>query len=249
MTNWTRLLISLILTLPVAWLVNYLADVLPQTRRLTIPLCKACAEPRTLQDFLKMRPCRACQAPVALRTSLVVVGVLLLFIAAAFLPLSGAGYFPALIILSYFMIVFVIDMEHRLILTETSIVGLILGALVGWKLHGLVSTIAGGIAGFLIMFALYGLGILFARWMSKRRGEEIEEVALGFGDVTLSAILGLMVGVQQIVMLLLLAIFLGGIFSLLLLIVLRLLNRYQQFTAIPYAPFLLAAATYLLFRP
>lgn len=249
MTTFFRILICIILAIPASAIVNYLADVLPQSRRLTRPTCKTCDHPRAVREFLLMRRCANCNCNPPMRHSLVLISSILLFIVIGLLPLEDLGLAAGLIVLVYFMVVFVIDMEHRLILTETSIFGLILGILVGWHLHGILPTAAGGISGFLVMFGFYGLGIVFSKWMSKQRGEEIDEVALGFGDVTLSTILGLMVGFQQVFLLLLLTILLGGIFSLLLLIIMRILNRYQQFTAIPYAPFLLSAAAYLLFRP
>jgi leader peptidase (prepilin peptidase)/N-methyltransferase len=97
------------------------------------------------------------------------------------------------------------------------------------------------------MLLLYYFGDLFARWLARRRGQTLDEVALGFGDVNLSGVLGLMLGWPGIIVGLILAIFLGGIFSLLYLLGKIITRRYRTFMAIPYGPFLVASAILLLF--
>jgi leader peptidase (prepilin peptidase)/N-methyltransferase len=151
------------------------------------------------------------------------------------------------VLLLYFGVVTVIDLEHRLILHPVSLVGAVLGLGLGFWLHGWKSTLAGGVAGFVMMFLLYFLGDLFARLIARIRGETLDEVALGFGDVNLAGVLGLVLGWPGIVGGLLLAIMLGGLFSLLFLFVSMIRRRYRTFTAIPYGPFLIASAVLLLF--
>jgi leader peptidase (prepilin peptidase)/N-methyltransferase len=79
------------------------------------------------------------------------------------------------------------------------------------------------------------------------RGKPVEEDALGYGDVNLSGVLGLMLGWPGILAGLTIAILLGGAVSLIYLLVTVATRRYQAFTAIPYGPFLIAAAIVLLF--
>jgi leader peptidase (prepilin peptidase)/N-methyltransferase len=110
-----------------------------------------------------------------------------------------------------------------------------------------VKTLIGFAVGFGVMLAIYYFGILFNRWMSKARGQEIDEVALGFGDVNLSGILGIALGWPRIIVCLFSAIVLGGLLSGLYILVMILRKRYQAFTAIPYAPFLIIAAVVLLY--
>jgi leader peptidase (prepilin peptidase)/N-methyltransferase len=83
--------------------------------------------------------------------------------------------------------------------------------------------------------------------MSKRRGETIED-ALGFGDVNLAGIVGLLLGWPLIIFGLLFAILVGGAFSLLLVAAMMIRRRYQAFMAIPYAPFLVLSVVYALYR-
>jgi prepilin signal peptidase PulO-like enzyme (type II secretory pathway) len=101
-------------------------------------------------------------------------------------PPSQLGFYAGMLLLVYFGIVVIIDMEHRLILHVVSAAGAVLGLILGTWLHGLVPTLIGGAAGFAAMLFFYYLGALLVRWMSRRRGDPQPEEALGFGDVTLS---------------------------------------------------------------
>jgi leader peptidase (prepilin peptidase)/N-methyltransferase len=155
----------------------------------------------------------------------------------------------ALVLIIYFGEVAVIDIEHRLVLHPISLVGALIGLVVGYRLHGLVMTLVGGAAGFVIMLALYYLGELFSRLLGRLRGQPVNEVALGFGDVNLAGILGLVMGWPGITACLFVAILIGGLISGLYLVIMMLTRTYRAFTALPYAPFLLLSAVFLLFRP
>jgi prepilin signal peptidase PulO-like enzyme (type II secretory pathway) len=148
----------------------------------------------------------------------------------------------------------VIDLEHRVILHPVSLVGAMLGLGVGIFLrgqqsilHGITSTLLGGLAGFGIMLLFYFIGILFVKQMSKKRGMPSDEVALGFGDVNLAGILGLLLGWLKIFACLFFAVVAGGLVSLIVVVGMLVARKYKAFTAIPYAPFLILSAAYFLF--
>jgi prepilin signal peptidase PulO-like enzyme (type II secretory pathway) len=155
---------------------------------------------------------------------------------------------PALLVAGYFGLVAVIDIEHRLVLHPVSLVGAVLGAAVGVGLHGIGRTLAGGAAGFALMLALYWFGGVFAKWMARRRGEAIDEVALGFGDVNLAGICGLMLGWPGVFAGLVAGILLGGLASLIVIALQMIRKSYTPFTAIPYAPFLIIGTVILLIQ-
>src|SRR5512144_1614065 len=92
------------------------------------------------------------------------------------------------------------------------------------------------------MLALYYFGYLFAKGLGKLRGQEIDEEALGFGDVNLCGIIGLLLGWPGITAGLTFTILLGGAGSLIYLIYSLVTRRYHAFQAIPYGPFLALAA-------
>ena len=99
------------------------------------------------------------------------------------------------------------------------------------------------------MLVLFFLGEIYLRFLSKKRGEPIDEVALGFGDVNLGGVLGLILGWPGISAGLLFAILMGGLVSGGYLIYTMASKRYRPNTAIPYAPFLILGAMLLLYRP
>lgn len=246
--NIFLLIIPIVLGWLAGLLVNYLSDVLPVTRRFSQPTCPQCGQPWPWKEYLLLRGCPACGQRRSKRTWL---AQLILLAGSVYLWLAPPAKlnFPlAWLLLTWLGVVFVIDMEHRLILHPVSILGAGLGFGVGLYAHGLKPTLLGGAFGFGMMLLFYFLGEVFARWMSKRRGEEIEEVALGFGDVNLSGITGLLLGWPVILAGLLFTIFAGGIGSLLVIVAMTLRKRYQAFTPIPYAPFLILSILFYLFR-
>lgn len=162
-------------------------------------------------------------------------------------PPPALGFPLGLILLIYFGVVVVIDLEHRLILHPVSIAGAIMGLFVGVRLHGWLFTLLGGLAGFAVMLSLYMLGNLFGRLLARKRGETFDEEALGFGDVNLSGVLGLVLGWPGILLGLVLAILAGGLVSFVYLLVMVLAKRYRAFVAIPYGPFLISGAVLLLY--
>jgi leader peptidase (prepilin peptidase) / N-methyltransferase len=168
------------------------------------------------------------------------------------LPILPPGRLPplmGLMMLTYFLLVGVIDVEHRLILGPISQIGIALGLLIGIYLHNILYTLIGGLAGAGIMWLLYLAGRLFSQFLSKRQGVPIDDEALGFGDVYVAAIIGLILGWPGITAGLLGAILLGGVISGLYLLVMLIAKRYHSNTALPYAPFLLLAVVLLLYYP
>jgi hypothetical protein len=251
----TTLVVSIIFGWLAGWLVNYFADVLPITRRFSQPTCPQCDAPFTWQDYLFFR---ACQNGHPRKARLWIVQILLLAasVYSSIKPPSKLGYFLGLILIIYFGVIFVIDLEHRLILHPTSIFGALLGLTVGTVAHGISATLLGGLGGLLIMLTFYGLGVLFTRIRSKRllaMGQEIDdEEALGSGDVILVTILGFIVGWPLIWLCLLYGILLGGLFSLLIILSLIISGNYTKnalMTFIPYGPYFITTAALIIYFP
>ena len=277
-------LVALLIGWLCAGMVNYLGDVLPRRRKLVRPFCLACeSEQHGAEYWLWPGKCPECGAWRGWRTGLVFLGGLAV---ASFLWLDPTPRLPGWLnglVWVYFVLIFVIDMEHRLILHVTSLAGAGLGLVVGIWLHGITATLLGGAAGFGLMLVMYWLGNVFVRLMERRKqkleitarerapaaetpgksdvdpngapyaGSEGEpeglpiEDALGFGDVNLAGVIGLMLGWPGVVGGLMLAIILGGAISLVYLVVSLALRRYQAFAAIPYGPFLVISVLFLLY--
>jgi leader peptidase (prepilin peptidase)/N-methyltransferase len=242
----SQLILNLLLGWGGAAAVNYLADVLPIHRKLIPASCPACGEKLGWGYYLLLKPCDRCRKrPLPRHLALLVIGPLLAGLSYYF-PLGNLGNYGGLLWLVFFELVVVIDIEHRLILHPVSLVGAVLGLLFGTITHGLVDTLIGGGAGFAIMFFFYLVGDVFVRMLSRSRGEEIDEVALGFGDVNLAGISGLILGWPGIIGGLFAAIFLGGIVSGIFLVVQKIRKKYEAYQALPYGPFLVFSVLFLL---
>lgn len=162
-------------------------------------------------------------------------------------PPDGLGFWVGFIVLLYFGSVVVMDIEHKVILHEVSAVGVIIGFGVGVWQHGILETLLGGIAGFGIMFFLFYLGDLFGKKIAQRRDQEFDEVALGFGDVNLAGVIGLLLGWPGILAAIFIGVMAGGVMSMVLLLIMLFARKYKPFTAIPYGPALVTGAVALLF--
>ncbi len=200
-------------------LINYLSDHLPVWRALTRPRCTQCESYQPFGNYLVWpRQCGVCGHRRRARSLLIDAFAVSATVWMALTPPPRIGFGYGYLLLIFFTLVVVIDLEHRLILHPISAAGGILGLIAGVSLHGLSATLMGGAVGFLVMWGFYQLGALFTRLVGRLRGSPVEEIALGFGDVTLAAILGLLLGLPNILLALLLAILAGGVASLLYLL-------------------------------
>lgn len=245
----------LILGLLCGVFINYLADTLPEYRKLTVPYCRNC---NTKLDFINYflwpRKCPQCGLHRSIRTFVVEVVFSILALYLWSYPNQRVNFILGLILWVYFILVIVIDIEHHLILHSVSITGAVLGLGVGIWMHGFISTILGGILGFLIMLVLYYFGIILFKKIRRasNEGEQTidghsEEEALGFGDVNLSGVVGLLLGWPGIVAGITMTIFLAGGFSALYLLTMLIKKKYHAYMAIPYGPFIVLGAAILLF--
>jgi len=149
------------------------------------------------------------------------------------------------------ILIVVTDLEHRLILHVVTLPAILL-ALSGAFLNPAFATpkraLLGGVVGLVGTLGIYLMGIAFAWFMGRMRGQPISEVAFGFGDVTLNTFIGLVVGAPEIVFSMVIGFLLGGIAAILVLVVQGLLlRRYKLFTAIPYGPFLILGGMAMLY--
>jgi prepilin signal peptidase PulO-like enzyme (type II secretory pathway) len=243
----TGIIIAVLGGLAVGLISNYLADVLPRNRKLTAPVCLGCGNQRTWLEFFKATDCNSCGKNNKTRFWIVMATGCLLSVCAWLKPVDNLPFWVSILLLVLFSVIVITDMEYRVILEQVSLVGYFIGAGTGLYLHGINKTVLGGIAGFLIFLGLYYGGKLFARRLSKNRETPVDEEALGFGDVHLAAIIGLLTGFPYVLTALLGAIVLGGIISALFIVIALIRKQYQAFQAIPYGPFILIGGILALY--
>jgi leader peptidase (prepilin peptidase) / N-methyltransferase len=153
-----------------------------------------------------------------------------------------------------FMLITVIDLEHRLILFVVIIPSCVLAlfdAVFGNYGADLSAALLGALLGFVIFFILYAGGFFFTAVLGRIRGKQIDEVAFGYGDVMLITLSGLILGWQPLIIAMFITVFLGAFGAILYLIVRQLAGRhYSVFTPLPYGQYIvIATIIMLLFAP
>ncbi len=227
-----------ILGILIASFLNVCADRLPADKSIVRPPshCDSCNRRLSARDLIPVFSylfargrCRFCGARISIRVLLVEIftGALfgLLFWRFGLSPAFGFGVLYSCI----FILIFVIDFEHGLILNKivypSLVIALVINLVVSivykaWPVtfNGLI----GGAGGFVLFFLI----VLISRG------------GMGFGDVKMAALIGLALGWQLGLVAILIGIIIGGLAAIVLLI-LRLKGRKQ---AIPFGPFLSVGA-------
>lgn len=148
-------------------------------------------------------------------------------------------------------LIIVIDIEHKLILfvviVPSAILALIDAVLLPVPQPNLPNALIGGVIGFVTFYLFYKGGFLFTYLMGKMRGEEINTVAFGYGDVMMITLSGLMIGAAHIIVALFLTVIFGAIGALIYIVARSVLgSRYSAFTALPYGPYIVLATILML---
>ena len=229
-----------ILGLTVGSFLNVCIDRLPQNKSIAFPPshCEACQHKLAAKDlipvfsYLRLRGrCRYCQASVPRRLFWVELAT-----GAVFALLSWHyGLNPALGIMAFyaclFIVVFVIDLEHGLILNKVVYPGMVVALLLAllpqpWLTQWIVTGIANAALGGAIGFALFLLIAIVSRG------------GMGWGDVKLAALIGLATGFPLVFLSIIMGAILGGIMAVALVIA----KKRKRRQTIPFGPFLAVAA-------
>ena len=231
------LILAFILGLFVGSFLNVCIDRLPAGQSIINPPshCSACNHKLGILDlvplfsYLYLRGrCRYCQAPISLRLPIVegITGVLFTFLYWKFgleLELGISLVYACLII-----IIFVIDLENQLVLDKVIYPGIALAFAFSffWPGLGVISALEGGALG----LAVIALIVI------------IYPPGMGWGDVKMSALVGLMTGFPLVSIALLLSVISGGLIGAILL-AFKIKGRKDP---IPFAPFLATSAMVVL---
>ena len=225
---------------------NVCIDRLPAGKSLVLPPshCEACQHPLSPKDlipvfsYLWLRGhCRYCQARIPRRPLWVEVGSGFLFAFTYWHYGLSVEFVVTAFYCCIFVVLMVIDLEHRLILDKVVYPAIAVALIITvflpppgiidfslpWPWLGIVNGVMGGAMGFVLFLVIY-LVVLF---IYKQEG-------IGFGDVKLAGLIGLVTGSRLVLVALLIGIILGGLTGVILL-VLKVKNRKEP---IPFGPFL-----------
>ncbi len=159
-----------------------------------------------------------------------------------------------LIFMAIFVLITVIDLEHKLILFVVIIPSCILAivdALTTNAPPNLERSLTGGALGFGTFFVLYLGGIAYVYLANQVQGRNISEVAFGYGDVMMALLSGLVLGLGDMLFAMFLTVLLGALGALLYLVGQRVAGRNSSMiTALPYGPYIVAGTVLMmLFGP
>lgn len=235
---------------------NVLADDLPpdehgQPNAVQPPHCHGCGhwfEPTqwlAIVHFAQGGWCRYCGARRRWRALWVELLSAILFAGLWFWAQAEVGrFYAAATISSIFLLITIIDIEHRLILWRvvwiSAIILLIIGVASpdrGWQ-----KTLLGAAVGYGLVFGLFLLGQGYMWLVARWRGQPLDEIAFGGGDVNLAGLIGLALGWSGVLVALFVGILAGGLFSLGYIVVQLMRGKYNPHSAIPYGPFLVLGA-------
>ena len=238
---------------------NVLADDLPHRTRPHSPHCHACGFPYHRSQWAALAAlvagrwrCAQCNAPLLWRRVVVEIAsaAMLAYVFQRFGLTLKFGLLALL--LECLLLITVIDLEHRLILYitafPTAVVALLYG-LFGGELDikaALIKSLIGGGVGFGVYYIFYLLGRAYSALVVRLRGEPVDEIAFGDGDVNLGGVAGLAVGWSGIVFVIIYATVAGGVVAALYWFVMRLRNRNTLSTPIPYGPFIVFGVVVIL---
>ena len=230
-----------ILGVAVGSFLNVCIDRLPRNESILNPPshCEICHHRLTTKDlipiisylWLKGR-CRYCQASISKRLLWVELAAGIIF---PFLY-WWCGLSTELVVMAFyaclFMLIFVIDLEHGLILNKVVYPGMAAALLLAlflpqpWLTQRLVHGVANAAIGGGIGFVLFLLIAIISRG------------GMGWGDVKLVALIGLATGFPLIFIALIIGAILGGVVAIALVIT----KRKKRKETIPFGPFLSLAA-------
>ncbi len=237
--------------------INVCIDRLPRGQSIITPPshCSACNRKLGVLDLVPLfsyiwlrRRCRYCGAPIPLRIPVVegVTSLLFAFLYWKFELGLELGIF--LIYACLLLIIFVIDLEHQLVLNKVTYPAMLLALAISFFWPGIkeVTTLGGGtisqavssLAGEPVAQATISLtgGLLGLVVMSIPI--IIYPSGMGWGDVKLAALIGLMTGYPLVIVALFLSVIIGGLVGAALL-AFKIKKRQDP---IPFAPFLAASA-------
>ena len=256
-------LIAAIIGLLVGGLLNVLADDLPSHGAVRAPhYPDGTARPPSawlgLTAFLLGQRTSPTGSRLRWRYPLTEIGTALAFAVTVLATADDPAMTPLqlffwLIYMAFFVLIVVIDVEHKLILFSViipaGIVAVVDAALTQYTQYGptLTNALIGGAAGFGISFVLYVGGFVFIYISGKLRGHSVDEIAFGYGDVMLFAFSGLILGPQPLIFAIYITV-VAGAFGAFLYLLGRFLSRtrYSLFTPLPYGPYIVFGTVVML---
>jgi leader peptidase (prepilin peptidase)/N-methyltransferase len=214
---------------------------LPRRESIVFPPshCPFCGHKLSAKDLIPILSyillkgkCRYCGAKISSRYPIVEFLTAIFYALVFWLYGFSFSTLKLLILFSMLLPVFFIDLEHMLIPDVITIPGTGVGLIISLFERRLAQGILGSLIFGGILLLIYVIALLI-----------LKEEGMGQGDIKLGFMLGSFLGIKLSLLSLFLSYFIGGLFSLLII----LIKGKDLKTAIPFGPFLIIGALISLF--
>ncbi len=149
-----------------------------------------------------------------------------------------------------FTLIAVIDIETKLVLNVLMLPAFVITLIevfIGGRFGNFREPFAGYAIAQIAVMGIYLLGQVYLGLVNRRAITPVDEVAFGFGDVTLATYCGLVVGYPRVIFMLILMILLGALFAILYVLISPFVKReVRSHMAMPYGPAIVTAALLFL---
>lgn len=255
------IIVVIIIGLVAGTIVNILSDDLPHYRVPSLPHYPD-GSPRPMSAwsgisaFLTGQRASASGSKLTWRYPLAEIGTIVGMVLAVIVRYSREDVSDTqllfwLVYMFIFVLITVIDLEHRLILFSVIIPSALLAIIDAivtptQRDPNLERALLGGALGFGVFFIMYIGGILYV-YISNASGRNITEVAFGYGDVMMATLSGLILGLEAVIFAMFITVFLGALGAVVWLIAKRLSGKgYSMFAALPYGPYIVVGTFVML---
>ena len=236
----TLIVLFAILGLAIGSFLNVCIDRLPQNKSIVMPPshCEACQHKLAAKDlipvfsYIRLRGrCRYCQASIPRRVFWVELATALIFAFLCWHYGLSAGLGIMIFYACLFIVIFVIDLEHGLILNKVVYPSMVVALLLALVPEPGFNQLAAMRVANAAMGGAIGFVIFLLIALASRGG-------MGWGDVKLAALIGLATGFPSVILAIIMAAIVGGIVAVALMIAKKRTRR----ETIPFGPFLALAA-------
>ncbi len=229
-------------------IVNYAVDNFSEKNKISKPFCWKCKETQPFFNyFVAPRKCKNCGSSRRTRTIITEISFIAITLFIWHNKISSVPFVLSLLLFMYAAFVLIMDYETKDV--AITLIGVLIFGSVGTVIWGWKSALIGGLLSTAIMFVLYYLGKLMVKIMVKTNKipEDNDVIALGLGDVYLAALLGLSLGFPSFFAGFIITILLGGLVSLIIIIINAIKKKNSAFTAIAYGPYIIISIIFMLY--
>jgi leader peptidase (prepilin peptidase)/N-methyltransferase len=179
--------------------------------------------------------CRSCNSRISIQYPVVELLTSFLFLAAYWWHGLSLGFVSTIVLGGLLIIVFFVDLKHRMIPDVITIPGILAGLFLA--LFSPQIKMVDAVLGLVVGGGVFYLLAIFGELLFKKE-------SMGGGDIKLAAMLGAFLGWQKLFLIFFLSAFLGSVVGIL---AIHLSSKVKEHRTIPFGPFLALASFAALF--